>query len=72
VLTRAAGGYRDLPGAPAVELEQERKRTQAALTRLSSQGEQIIVESGHNMHLEAPDEVARAIRSVVQRAARKP
>ena len=42
----------------------ERKRTQAPLTLLSTNGKQIIVPSGHNMHLEAPDAVADAIQDV--------
>jgi len=65
VLTRAEGGYGNDLNVPASELEAERKRTQAQLVRLSANGRQIIVASGHNIHLEAPDEVASAIRTVV-------
>ena len=64
VLTRAEGGYSDLD-VPASELEAERKRLQAQLVELSTRGKQVIVQSGHNMHLEAPDAVAEAIGNVV-------
>jgi pimeloyl-ACP methyl ester carboxylesterase len=63
VLTRAEGYRQDLD-VPAAELEAERKRTQAQLTLLSTNGKQIIVPSGHNMHLEAPDAVADAIQDI--------
>lgn len=64
VLTRAEGGYSNDLDVPAAELEQERKRLQAQLPRMSSQGTQRLVPSGHNMHLEAPEAVVSAIRSV--------
>jgi hypothetical protein len=66
VLTRAEGGYGSNLDVPAAELEQERQETQAQLAKLSSRGKQIIVYSGHNMELEAPDQVASAIREVVE------
>lgn len=66
VMTRAVGGYGDKADVSGAELEAERKRTQAALARLSSQGKQVTVDSGHNMHLEAPDAVAEGIRAVVE------
>ena len=74
VLTRAAGGYEDQPGAPAREMEEERLRSQAALARLSTAGRQILVPSGHDMQVEAPAAVSDAIRSVVAaaRAQRRP
>lgn len=59
VLTRGQDGYRD------AEVEQERKRLQAQLARLSKRGAQVIVPSGHNMHLENPDAVVDAIRAVL-------
>ena len=64
VLTRAEG-YSD------AEIEQERKRLQAQLARLSKRGTQVMVPSGHNMHLENPDAVVSAIRSVWQKLARQ-
>jgi pimeloyl-ACP methyl ester carboxylesterase len=64
VLTRTDGYKRDLD-VPAVELEAERLRLQAQLALLSSNGKQIMVPGGHNMHLESPDAVADAIRSVI-------
>ena len=66
VLTRAEGGYDNHLDVPAAELDQERRATQAQLVKLSSRGEQIIVSSGHNMELEAPDHVASAIQWVVE------
>jgi hypothetical protein len=65
VLTRAAGGYDDGLDVPAAQLERERKEGQAKLAQLSTNSKQIIV-NGHNMELEAPDDVAAAIRQVVE------
>jgi pimeloyl-ACP methyl ester carboxylesterase len=70
VLTRAEGGYGNDLDVPPSELEAERKRTQGLLAHLSTNGRQMIVRSGHNMHLEAPDDVAGAIRTVVDAARR--
>jgi pimeloyl-ACP methyl ester carboxylesterase len=72
VLTRAEGGYGNDLGVPAAELERERLAAQAALARLSTRGRQIIVNSGHNMELEAPDQVASAIRDVVEQVRSEP
>lgn len=66
VLTRTKGGYGDNLDVPADRLERERKEGQAALARLSTNSRQIILPCGHNMHLEAPNEVAKAIREVVE------
>jgi len=66
VLTRAEGGYGNDQDIPAAQLEKERKDGQAMLVKLSTNSKQIIVKSGHNMNLEAPDEVAAAIRTVVE------
>jgi pimeloyl-ACP methyl ester carboxylesterase len=65
VLTRAQGGFRDAD-VTAAQMEQERLDGQAKLAALSSNGRQIVVKSGHNMELEAPDEVTSAIRLVVE------
>jgi pimeloyl-ACP methyl ester carboxylesterase len=65
VLTRAKGGYGDDLDIPAAQLEKERKDAQANLAKLSSNGKQIIVDSGHNMELEVPDQVAAAIHEIV-------
>jgi len=66
VLSRAEGGYKDGDSdIPAAQLEKERKEGQAKLVLLSSDGEQVIVHSGHNMNLEAPAEVRGAIHEVV-------
>lgn len=65
VLTRAEGGYDNSQDVPATQLERERKDGQAKLAKLSTNSKQIFVRSGHNMDLEAPDDVTAAIRLVV-------
>jgi pimeloyl-ACP methyl ester carboxylesterase len=66
VLTRAEGGYDDGQDVPAAQLEKERKEGQAKLAELSTNSRQIILHSGHNMELEAPEDVTSAIRQVVE------
>jgi pimeloyl-ACP methyl ester carboxylesterase len=67
VLTRAEGGYSDGDyDIPAAQLEKERKEGQTKLTLLSTNSKQVIVHSGHNMELQAPDDVTAAIREVVE------
>jgi len=66
VLTRAEGGYGNDEDVPAAQQEKERKEGQAKLVALSSNSKQIIVKSGHNMDLEAPDEVTAAVKLVVE------
>jgi len=65
VLTRAIGDYEDMD-VPATQLEQERKDGQAHLIHLSTNSRQIILHCGHNMELEAPDDVSLAILKVVE------
>lgn len=66
VLSRAEGGYSDADlDIPSSQFEQERKEGQRKLTQLSRNSRQIVVRSGHNMNLEAPDTVASTIRQVV-------
>lgn len=65
VLSRAEGGYTEDLDVPAAQMEQEREDGQAALKRLSTNGTQVIVPSGHNMNLEAPGAVSYAIHRVV-------
>lgn len=65
VLTRAQGGYTEDLDVPATQMEQERKDGQAKLVRLSTNSVQTIIESGHNMNLEAPSAVSFAIHRVV-------
>jgi pimeloyl-ACP methyl ester carboxylesterase len=65
VLTRAKGGYDNDLEVPAAQLEKERKEGQAKLAQLSTNSQQIIIQSGHNMDLEAPAEVSAAIHQVV-------
>lgn len=66
VLTRAEGSYPDDLDIPAAQMEKERQEGQANLTLLSSNSRQVIVHTGHNMELQAPDEVAVAIQRVVE------
>jgi hypothetical protein len=66
VLTRAEGGYSNDQDVPAAQLEKERKEGQAMLVKLSTNSKQIMVKSGHNMDLEAPDQVSAAIRIVIE------
>jgi len=68
VLTRADGGFGNDQDVPAAQQEKERKEGQARLAQLSTNSRQILVHSGHNMELAAPDEVVAAIREVVQGA----
>jgi pimeloyl-ACP methyl ester carboxylesterase len=68
VLTRAEGGYDNDLDVSAAQMESERKEGQAQLAQLSTNGKQIILHCGHNMELEAPDDVAAAIREVVKAA----
>lgn len=72
VLTRGAGGYTDLPGVTAAELESERLKLQSDLAALSSNSVQIIDKnSGHNIHLEDPATVIEAFRRVVDAVRRQ-
>ena len=66
VLTRADGGYGNDADVPAAQMEKERKEGQENLVHLSRNSKQIIVHSGHNMEVEAPDEVIAAIRQMVE------
>jgi pimeloyl-ACP methyl ester carboxylesterase len=65
VLTREHGGYEDNLDAPAAVLETERLALQKKLAELSANSVQRIIPSGHNMHIEAPNALADAIRAVV-------
>jgi pimeloyl-ACP methyl ester carboxylesterase len=66
VLSRADGGYNEGDfDIPSAQLEKERKDGQQMLALLSTNSRQVIIHSGHNMNLEAPDDVAAAIRGVV-------
>jgi pimeloyl-ACP methyl ester carboxylesterase len=64
VLTRAKGGFDSDLDIPAPQLEKERTEAQRRLTLLSTNSAQIIVSSGHNMEIEAPEEVTAAILRV--------
>jgi hypothetical protein len=72
VLSRADGGYKDGDSdIPAAQLEKERKEGQAKLVLLSSNAKQVMVHTGHNINLEAPEDVSRAIREVVNAVRRR-
>lgn len=66
VLTRADGGYGNDADVSAAQMEKERKEGQTKLAQLSGNSKQTVIKSGHNMNLEAPAEVASAIREMVQ------
>jgi hypothetical protein len=65
VLSRADGGYTTDLDVPASQMERERKDGQVKLFGLSTNSRQFIIQSGHNMELEAPEDVSSAIRRVV-------
>ncbi|MEO8432350.1 MAG: alpha/beta hydrolase [Acidobacteriota bacterium] len=66
VLMRERGGYSNKLDVPAERLDEERKTGQAGLARLSRNSRLTVLPFGHNMHIEAPDEVAAAIGDVVR------
>jgi pimeloyl-ACP methyl ester carboxylesterase len=69
VLARTSGGYETGMAISADSLERERRRLMADLAALSHHGRLIYApHSGHNIHLEDPDLVVRAIQSVLTRA----
>jgi len=69
VLTRTSGGYSDGLNISVKQLEEERLRLQAELAKLSHNSKHIVARnSGHNIHLEAPELVVDAIREVVKAA----
>ena len=66
VLSRAEGGYDNGQDVPAAQLEKERMEGQAKLAELSTNSKQMILNCGHNMELQAPEDVAVAIQRVVE------
>jgi pimeloyl-ACP methyl ester carboxylesterase len=71
VLTRAEGGYSNDLDIPAAKLEAEREYVQAGLAVLSTNGSQRVVQGGHNLQVEVPAVVVRAIQDVVDAARRR-
>ncbi len=69
VLARTSGGYASGMNISADSLERERRALQADLAALSTRGRVIYAEhSGHNIHVEDPALVVRAIRTVVEQS----
>jgi hypothetical protein len=68
VLTRAEGGFGNDLDVPAAKLEQQRKQAQSDLSKLSTRGKFVLVPSGHNMQVEAPDVVVQSIKEVIAQA----
>ena len=69
VLARTHGDYPDGMEISADSLERERRSLMADLAGLSRNGVLIFAaHSGHNIHLEDPELVVHAIRTVVERA----
>src|SRR5262249_39002526 len=67
VLTRGKTEYPPIPGVSVQELDEDRKRLQVELVRLSRNSRQVLVEdSGHHIHVEQPAAVIAAIREVVE------
>ncbi len=66
VLTRKDGGFENNLDVPAAELDEERLALQKKLAELSTNSAQRILPCGHNMHIECPDALTDAIRSVVE------
>jgi pimeloyl-ACP methyl ester carboxylesterase len=69
VLARTTGGYPAGMTISPADLERERRNLQEDLAALSARGRLIYTpHSGHNIHLEDPDLVVRAIRDAVSGA----
>ncbi|MGH9592206.1 MAG: hypothetical protein ACRD5L_03890, partial [Bryobacteraceae bacterium] len=66
VLARAKGGYGNDLDIPAAQLEKERMEGARTLAQLSSNSKEILVASGHNVEIEAPEAVSAAIREVAE------
>lgn len=66
VITRAHGGYDNDLDIPAAQLDEERLRLQKKLLELSTNSRQLLLDSGHNMQLEAPGKLSAAIQQVVE------
>ena len=65
VISKGDGGFAGM--ADSAELEEQRLDLQKELSLLSTNGKHIIdMHSGHNIHLEDPDQVIRAIEEVIR------
>jgi pimeloyl-ACP methyl ester carboxylesterase len=65
VLAREKGGYDEGHDLSAAELERLRRQGQADLAALSSHGELLFVNSGHEIELDAPDVLIDAVHRMV-------
>ena len=68
VITRAASGYDPSPSYSIQEVDAQRLLSHTELLSLSRNSLQLVVPFGHDLHLEAPDLVACAVRGVVASA----
>ena len=69
VIARTKGGYADGMSISADSLERERRTLQKDLAALSRRGKLVFADSsGHNIHLEDPELVVRAIHEVIEQA----
>ena len=66
VLARADGAYPDNLDKPAAELERARLAGQRALATLSTQGSLRLLQAGHDLHVDATNDVVQAIQQVVK------
>ena len=65
VLAREKGGNDEGHDLPAAELERLRRQGQTDLAALSSRGELLFVNSGHEIELDAPEVVIDAVHRIV-------
>jgi pimeloyl-ACP methyl ester carboxylesterase len=65
VVMREKGGYGDDQDVSGAQMERERKEGQARLAALSTNARKLVFNTGHNMELEAPEDVTAAIRMAV-------
>ena len=66
VMTRAFAGYTESPNYSAAEVDGQRLRGQTEQLTLSSNSMQLVLQSGHDVQLDAPGAVASAIATVTQ------
>jgi len=65
VLAREKGGFEEGHDLSAAELERQRRQEQSDMAALSSRGRLSYVNSGHEMELEAPEVIVKAVHQMV-------